>query len=342
MAWSSGSAGRVAQLGRCAQIGFAAAACTLPTWSPRTPASTGPASASAMVLPMKKDLRRGAACLARIQRRAQHGRDSRSCAAPARAALRAAAANVALASWLMPALGSRRGHHHVEAGRQDRAAAHGSTGSSEVTMVMSCGRGQLAALGAFGEIPVDQLALAVGGGIEHQAIPHDVVVQRLAARCRAGRAARRRRRRCPASWRRSPRLAAMRHRRLYIDRSSCRCITSSGPRPPKAFGNWPAAVVSMTVALQVGQHHRQLVAAQFQDHLAAGAAGGDRAVGVADHGQRREVARLVAVGDGARRRRCARRSCTGRRTRFPRYSRGKRGRPCIRSAAPTLNFEYGV
>src|SRR5450830_327312 len=57
------------------------------------------------------------------------------------------------------------------------------------------------------------------------------------------------------------------------------------------------------VVFQVGQHHRQVLAAQFKNHLAAGAAWRDRFGGITRNGQHGKVARLAAMRHRAEKRR---------------------------------------
>jgi len=47
------------------------------------------------------------------------------------------------------------------------------------------------------------------------------------------------------------------------------------------------------ITSQVGQHHRQLIPTQLQDHLTASAARRDRPLGLPNHGQRRKIAWLI-------------------------------------------------
>jgi hypothetical protein len=122
------------------------------------------------------------------------------------------------------------------------APLHMQHGSSEVTMVMSCGSGS-AALGAFGVIPVDELAFAVRGRVEDQAVLDDVVVQRLqhVAVLVEHQA---------ADTESALRLGGdgfgrrYRDRRLHINRLLERHYFFLRSAPPKAFGSCAAAVVS--------------------------------------------------------------------------------------------------
>src|SRR5450830_227436 len=57
------------------------------------------------------------------------------------------------------------------------------------------------------------------------------------------------------------------------------------------------------LVFQIGQHHRQVLAAQFENHLAASAAWRDRLGSVARDGQHGEVAWFTAMGNCAEKRR---------------------------------------
>ena len=125
----------------------------------------------------EKRLRRGAGTVARIAGRTQHCRiaEAVGCGlAQSRRQRRKGAAQIVIDAGVRVV----RGNDDVEAGRQDRAGAHraGIERSDKRDVVR---RRQLAPFRTLGEVPVDQLALAVRGRIEDQAIAHDVVLQRL-------------------------------------------------------------------------------------------------------------------------------------------------------------------